>query len=80
MVKNAQQRLFNLRRQMKLGLSPKALTNFYRCTIESILLGCITAWYSNCIALNRKDLQRVVLSAQHITGGKLPAHQDTYCI
>ena len=33
-VKKAQQRF---RRQMKFGWSPKALTNFYRCTIESIL-------------------------------------------
>uniref|UniRef100_A0A8K9UWL6 Reverse transcriptase domain-containing protein n=1 Tax=Oncorhynchus mykiss TaxID=8022 RepID=A0A8K9UWL6_ONCMY len=77
-VKKAQQRLFNLRRLKKFGLSPKALTNFYRCTIESILAGCITAWYGNCTALNRKALQRVVRSAQRITGGKLPALQDTY--
>jgi hypothetical protein len=38
-VKKAQQRLFNLRRLKKFGLSPKTLTNFYRCTIESILSG-----------------------------------------
>uniref|UniRef100_A0A8C7H559 Alkylated DNA repair protein AlkB homologue 8 N-terminal domain-containing protein n=1 Tax=Oncorhynchus kisutch TaxID=8019 RepID=A0A8C7H559_ONCKI len=77
-MKKAQQRLFNLRRLKKFGLSPKALTNFYRCTIESILSGCITAWYGNCSAHNRKALQRVVRSAQRITGGKLPALQDTY--
>ena len=29
-VKKAQQRLFNLRRPKKFGLSPKALSNFYR--------------------------------------------------
>jgi hypothetical protein len=52
--------------------------NFYRCTIESILWGCITAWNDNCSAHNRKALQRVVRSAQYITGGKLPALQDTY--
>ena len=46
--------------------------------LESILSGCITAWYGNCSALNRKALQRVVRSAQRITGGKLPALQDTY--
>jgi hypothetical protein len=56
----------------------KALTNFYRCTIESILSGCITAWYGSCSAHNRKALQRVARSAQRITGGKLPALQDTY--
>jgi hypothetical protein len=77
-VKKAQQCLFNLRRQKKFGLSPKTLTNFYRCTIESILLGCITAWYGNCSALNRKALQRVVRSAQRITSDKLPALHDTY--
>jgi hypothetical protein len=65
-VKKAQQRLFNLRRPKKFVLSPKTLTNFYRCTIESILSGCITAWYGNCTTLNL------------ITGGKLPAFHDTY--
>ena len=47
-------------------------------TIESTLSGYITAWYGNCSAHNRKALQRVVRSAQRITGGKLPALQDTY--
>jgi hypothetical protein len=70
-VKKAQQRLFNLRRLKKFGLAPKTLTNFYRCTIESILSDCITA-------CNHRALQRMVRSAQHITGGKLPALQDTY--
>ena len=41
-VKKAQQRLFNLRRLNKLAWHLKTLTNFYRCTIESILSGCIT--------------------------------------
>ena len=36
-----QKRLFNLRRLKKFGLSTKTFTNFYTCTIESILLGCI---------------------------------------
>ena len=44
--------------------TPKTFTNFYRYTIESILSGCITAWYGNCTAQNRK--------------AKLPALQDTY--
>ena len=78
MVKKVQQRLFNHRRLKKFGLSPKTLTNFYRCTIESILSGCITAWYGNCSAHNRQALQRVVRAAQPITGGKLPALHDTY--
>ena len=72
-VKKAQQRLSNLRRLKKIGLAPKTLTNFYRCTIQSILSRCITAWYGNCTARNRRALQMVVRSAQRITGGKLPA-------
>ena len=67
-----------LRRLKKFGLAPKTLINFYRCTIESILSGCITTSYGNCTARNRRALQRVVRSAQSITGGKLPALQDTY--
>ena len=77
-VKKAQQHLFNVRRLKKFGLSPKTLTNCYRCTIESILSGCIITWYGNCSSQNRKALQRVVRSAQCITGGKLPVLQDTY--
>ena len=77
-VKKAQQCLFNVRRLKKFGLSLKTLTNFYRCTIESILSVCITAWYGNCTAHNRKALQRVVRSAQRFTRGKLLALQDTY--
>jgi hypothetical protein len=76
-VKKAQQRLFSLLRFNKFGLSSKTLTNFYRCIIESILSGCITAWYGNCITHKRRALQRVVRSAQCITGGKLPALQDS---
>jgi hypothetical protein len=73
LMKKAQQHLFNLKRLKKFGLSPKTLRNFYRCTIESILPGCITAWYGNSTAHNCKYLKRVVRSAQCITGGKLPA-------
>ncbi|XP_052316738.1 mitochondrial glutamate carrier 1-like [Oncorhynchus keta] len=61
------------------GLAPKTHTNFYRCTIESILLGCITPWYGNCTT--RRALQRVLWSAQCITqcitGDTMPALQDT---
>eukprot|EP00061_Rhincodon_typus_P003204 g19532.t1 len=35
-VKKAQQHLFFLRQLRKFGMSIKPLTNFYRCTIESI--------------------------------------------
>ncbi|KAI3363562.1 hypothetical protein L3Q82_012171 [Scortum barcoo] len=50
----------------------------HQCTIESILTGCITAWYSSCTALNRKALQREVKAAQHITRTELPSMEDLY--
>ena len=59
-------------------MGPQILKSFYSCTIESILTGCITAWYGNCSASNRKALQRVVRTAQYITEAKLPAIQDLY--
>ena len=38
----------------------------------------MTAWYDNCAAHNPKALQKVVRSAQRLTGGTLPALQDNY--
>ncbi|KAI3373379.1 hypothetical protein L3Q82_021927, partial [Scortum barcoo] len=52
-TKSARQRLFFLRRLRRLNMDSRLLCRFYRCTIESILTGCITAWYSSCTALNR---------------------------
>uniref|UniRef100_A0A6I8PZ49 Reverse transcriptase domain-containing protein n=1 Tax=Xenopus tropicalis TaxID=8364 RepID=A0A6I8PZ49_XENTR len=77
-TKAARQRLFFLRRLRRFGMDSRILTNFYRCTIESILSGCITTWYGSCNALDRKVLQRVVRSAEHITRTELPAMQDLY--
>ncbi len=59
-VLKAHQRLFFLRRLRKFGTSPSILRPFYSCTVESILTGCITAWFGNSTAGNRKALQRVV--------------------
>jgi hypothetical protein len=57
-------------------MAPQILGNFYSCTIERFLTGCITVWYGNCSTFDRKALQRVVGMAQRITGGELPAIQD----
>eukprot|EP00061_Rhincodon_typus_P004334 g22326.t1 len=70
-VKAAQQRLFFLRWIRKFGMSIRSLTKFYRCTTESILSGCIMAWYGNCFGQDRKKLQKVVCTAQTITEANL---------
>ena len=54
-VKRARQRLFPLRRLKRFGIGPQILTKLYSWTIESILTGCITAWYGNCLASNHKE-------------------------
>ena len=69
---------FPPRRLKRFGMGPQILKRFYSCTIESILTGCITAWYGNCLASDLKALQRIVRMAQYITGAKLPAIQDLY--
>ncbi|KAM9419279.1 uncharacterized protein ACWYII_022498 [Salvelinus alpinus] len=40
--------LIPLRRLKLFVIGPQILKRFYSCTIESILTGCITAWYGNC--------------------------------
>ena len=77
-LKWAQRNLFPLRRLNTFVMGPQIIKRFYNCTIESILTGCITAWYGNCSASARKALQRVVRLAQYITGAKLPDIQDLY--
>jgi hypothetical protein len=51
---------------------------FYILQLQHREHGCITAWYGNCSASDRKALQRVVCTVQYITGAKLPAIQDLY--
>jgi len=65
-VKKPHQRLYFLRRLRKFGKPTPTLTNFYRCTIESILSGCITAWYGSCSVQDLNKLQKVVNEAQSI--------------
>uniref|UniRef100_A0AAZ1XEE6 Alkylated DNA repair protein AlkB homologue 8 N-terminal domain-containing protein n=1 Tax=Oreochromis aureus TaxID=47969 RepID=A0AAZ1XEE6_OREAU len=78
LVKKAHQCLFFLRTLRENHLSSDILVNFYRCTIDSILTNCITVWYGNCSASDRKALQRIVKTAQRITGAPLPAIKDIY--
>lgn len=78
LIKKAQKRLFFLRTLRRNRLPQKLLINFYRCTIESILTYACTVWYSSCTAAERKDLQRVVKTAQWIVGSPLPHLSDIH--
>ncbi|XP_051564677.1 pleckstrin homology domain-containing family M member 3 isoform X2 [Myxocyprinus asiaticus] len=78
LIKKAQQRLYFLRKLRKAHLSPHILLNFYHCTIESILTNSITVWNGNCTISDQKALQRVVKTAQYITGVQLPSIKDIH--
>uniref|UniRef100_A0A3B5QBX0 Reverse transcriptase domain-containing protein n=1 Tax=Xiphophorus maculatus TaxID=8083 RepID=A0A3B5QBX0_XIPMA len=78
LVKKAQQRLFFLRKLRRAGLSSRLLVNFYRAMIESILCLNMTVWYGSCTALERKQLTRVVRTAQGIVGCPLPDLDSIY--
>ncbi len=76
--KKAQQRLHFLRRLKRASLPPPILNTFYRGTIESVLTSCITVWYGNCSAADRKTLQRTVNTAAKIIGAPLPSILDIF--
>ncbi len=76
--KKAQQCLHFLRRLKSASLPPPILTTFYRGTIESVLTSCITVWYGNCSAADRKTLQRTVNTAAKIIGAPLPSILDIF--
>ncbi|KAK3571326.1 hypothetical protein QTP86_007554 [Hemibagrus guttatus] len=79
-TKKAQQCLYFLQRLRKAHLPPLILTTFYRGTMESILSSCITAWFGNCIASDRKTLQWIVRTAEKIIGVSLPSITDMYTV
>ncbi len=74
----AQQRLHFLHQLKRASLPPPILTIFYRGTIESVLTSCITVWYGNCSAADRKTLQRTVNTAAKIIGAPLPSILDIF--
>ncbi len=76
--KKAQQRLHFLRRLKIACLPPPILTTFYRGSNESVLNSCITGWYGNCSAADRKTLQRTVNTAAKIIGAPLPSNLDMF--
>ncbi len=76
--KKGQQHLHFLRRLKRASLPPPILTTFYRGTIKSVLTTCITVWYGNCSAADRKTLQRTVNTAAKIIGAPLPSILDIF--
>ncbi len=78
LIKKAHKRLYFLRKLKKFGMASKILSNFYKSTVESIITCSITVWHGNCTVQDRKALQRVIKTAQHICGAAFPSLQDIY--
>ncbi len=78
--KKGQQHFHFLRRLKRASLPPPILTTFYRGTIESVLTTCITVWYGNCSAADRKTLQWTVNTVAKITGAPLPSILDIFLV
>ncbi|KAK0149886.1 RNA-directed DNA polymerase from mobile element jockey [Merluccius polli] len=76
LIKKAQQRLHFLRVLRRNYLEEKLLVSFYRATIESVLLYCVTVWFASCSAAGKKALQRVTRTAEKIIGCSLPPLED----
>lgn len=77
-LKKAQQRLYFLRILRKNNLKRELLLSFYHCSVESVLSCGISLWFSSCTAAERKQLQRVITTAQRLTGCPLPSLEVIY--
>ncbi len=77
-VKKARQRLYHLRQLRKFRISPAILKTFYSGAIESVLMKCVSVWYSYALNQDCKALQRVVRLVERISGSALPSLQDIY--
>ncbi len=77
-VKKAQQRLYFLCQLRKFNLPQELLKRFYSAIIESVLCMSITVWFSSATKSDLRSLQRVVRTAEQITGTTLPALQELY--
>ena len=75
-VKKAQQRMHFLRLLKKNNMNEQVLVTFYRSSIESVLVFCITVWYTGCSAADKKALQRVINTAQRVIGCPLPSLEE----
>lgn len=66
-VREAQQRLYFLRKLKHAHLPQHLLVNFHRATTESLLIYCCTVWFARWMAEDRRVLRRALGAAEKIT-------------
>ncbi|KAI4903266.1 hypothetical protein NFI96_001570, partial [Prochilodus magdalenae] len=77
-IKKAQQRMFFLRQLKKFNLPQTLMIQFYTAIVESILTASITIWFGSSTSQERTKLQRIIRTAERITGCNLPSLQQIY--
>lgn len=76
LVTKAQQKPYFLRVLRRNNISQ--LVYFYCCSIQSVLCYCLCVWSSSCTVAQRKTLQRIIKTAQEITGCSLPSLEELH--
>lgn len=77
-IKRAHSGMFFLRQLTKLNVSRSVRSRFYRATVESILSTSITVWFASASAQAKVRLQRIVRTAERLTGHRQLSINDLY--
>ncbi|KAI4895174.1 hypothetical protein NFI96_005327 [Prochilodus magdalenae] len=77
-IKKGQQRMYFQGQLRKFNLSQELMVQFYTDTIESVITSSITAWGSSSTKHDIHKLQRIIRSAEKITGVKPPTPLDLH--
>ena len=77
-TKQAQRRLFFLRKLKQASLPISILRTFYSGVVVSGPTYCILIWYSSCSMSDKKAMQRSVRGAERVIGYSLPSVQELF--
>ena len=78
LIKKAQMRMYFLRQLRKFRLSQSMMVKFYTAIIESILTLSITVWFPTAMVKDNTRVERVIRSAERVTGHALPSLKSLY--
>ena len=78
LIKKAQMRMYFLWQLWKFRLSRAMMVKFYTAIIESILTLSITIWFPAATVKDKARVERVIRSAERVTGSALPSLKSLY--
>ena len=77
-IKKAHSGMFFLRQLTRLNVSSSVRSRFYRATVESLLSTSISVWFASASAQAKNRLQRIVRTAERLTGQRQLSISDLY--